>query len=236
LIKLLGNSLACTGVGWLLAFCISHGNMASDRAPREQKYTEFLAVKVLWFDAFYWTISLATSVYKLLPERFVAHPTQGKLTFNQIIVKLAPPMLLFVLGVTFLSVGSAVGVAGLPQSVRKIKLDLYRSFICCAFFAAAVDTQTRHIYKNETVAGQKVAFKLNHSVLRHLVAAVEVLQLHNTFTYCAKVYRFVCRLSSLLPTRMLSAPSRCDRSGASRLSLWRASGSRPSSKRSSSAI
>ncbi|GMF24877.1 unnamed protein product [Phytophthora lilii] len=115
---------------------------------------EFDAVKIMWFDAFYWTIGLATSVYKLLPERFVSHPTQDRLSFVQVLAKLAPPMLPLVVSVTLMSVGGAIGIASLPVAFRKFRLELYWSFICCAFFVAAVDTQTRHFYKMETVAGQ----------------------------------------------------------------------------------
>ncbi|KAH7463564.1 hypothetical protein PRIC2_006320 [Phytophthora ramorum] len=151
---MLTNSLSCTAVAWLLVFCISQGNVLLGRSPGQQTYLEFLAVKIAWFDAFYWSLVIATSVHKLLPERFATHPGQPTLSFLRIATKLVPPMIPFVVVVTLMSLGGAAGIACLPPSTHKFKLDLYWTLVCCAFFVTAADTYTRHIFKTETVAGQ----------------------------------------------------------------------------------
>ncbi|KAG7391979.1 hypothetical protein PHYPSEUDO_002685 [Phytophthora pseudosyringae] len=159
LLKMLTNSLSCTAVAWLLVFCVSEGNLLSAESPEQQTYLEFLAVKIVWFDSFYWSLVIATSVHKLLPERFATRRGQSKLSFVRIAAKLVPPLLPFVVGVTLLSLGGGAGIACLPSSTRKYKADLYWTLVCCAFFVTAADVYTRHIFKTETVAGRERELK-----------------------------------------------------------------------------
>ncbi|KAL3658447.1 hypothetical protein V7S43_016580 [Phytophthora oleae] len=156
---MLSNSLSCTAVAWLLVFCVSLGNVLSGQPPEQQTYLEFLAVKIVWFDAFYWSLVIATSVHKLMSEQFTTPGGQSKLSFVRIAAKLVTPLLPFVLGVTFLSLGGGAGIACLPSSTRKFKADLYWTLVCCAFFVTAADVYTRHIFKTETVAGRERELK-----------------------------------------------------------------------------
>ncbi|KAK1929820.1 hypothetical protein P3T76_014666 [Phytophthora citrophthora] len=167
LAKMLSNSLSCTAVAWLLVFCVSMGNVLSGQPPEKQTYLEFLAVKIAWFDAFYWILVIATSVHKLLSEEFATPDGQSKLSFIRITAKLVPPLLPFVFGVTLLSLGGGAAIACLPPTTRKFKADLYWTLVCCAFFVTAADVYTRHIFKTETVAGKTRELKRLRSRKEH---------------------------------------------------------------------
>lgn len=130
-----------------VGFGVAQGNVLSGRSPEQQSYTEFLVVKILWFEALFWAFTIAASVRRLLPERIVSHPKQTKLSAVQIFWRIARKVLPYGVGVILASVGGAV-------ELRGSKADLYWTLSCCTFFVVSADTHTRHIFRSDTLKGK----------------------------------------------------------------------------------
>lgn len=152
--KVVRNAVAGIVVSWLLAFCMTLGDVFAGVAARGQSFSEFYLASMLWQHLFFCLVVFAIHVVLLRQERLLSAPNSSP-TFAVCFTLLGPVSCSAFVATSLAVAALGIGLLQLPQSVVvMLHADLYMRPFLSFLFVVAAHWKTRLIVRNQTVRGE----------------------------------------------------------------------------------